>query len=331
MAFLLANIPGNPVVGPDILSDGKYGPHFECGVESVIHGWPFTYLRHDGDYAQSGGGLSAWSVGDNVRFVLAPLLVNVALLVGGTFATGWIVRRRIQKHGWRFGIIHLMMAMLCVSAVVAFFVSRYRLHEAQIAHLRRGQQNINSAEWQPFGLHWLRNITGPQYWQRGDRLVAGDVEHSDEISDLPGKNAIKVLRIFTVKCDAMPPLDEYDNLLAIDLFMVNYDYSDFEGDGDPDFWPCLHVIAQRDSVQGLNLYETGVTDRGLKELAGMPNLINLELSGNPDVTDDGLVPLASIQSLQKLGLWGTGVTKTGVEKLQHALPDCEIRWDETFD
>ena len=328
VAFLLATIPGNPVVSPYVYPAESTARTLNVASSRWFTVGHYIYLRHDGDYAQYGNGLSTWSFGDNVRFTLAPLLVNVALLVVGTFVIGWIVRRRLQKHGWRFGVIHLMMAMLCASIVVAFFVSRCRLHEAQIIHLRRGQQNINFAEWQPFGPHWLRDITGPRFWQWGDRLVAADVEHSDEITDLPGKNAIKVLRIFTVKCDVMPSLDEYDNLLAIDMCMVNYDYSNFDGDGDPAFWPCL-LIAQRDSLQGLNLYETGVSDRGLKELAGMPNLTNLDLSANPDVTDNGLLHLASIESLRKLGLWGTSVTKSGVEKLQEALPNCEIGWDET--
>lgn len=324
-AFLLANIPGDPVVGPNILSDGKYGPHFECGVESIVHGWPFSYLRHDGGHWPRRNGPSAWSVGGNAQFAVAPFTADLALLAVGTFAIGWIVRGRIRKHAWHFGIIHLMLTLLCGSAVLAFFTSRHR--PPQIAFLRRSQQNIAFADWQPFGPQWLRNITGPHYWEWGDRLVTVGLQHSNEISDLPGKSAIKVLQIYTVKCDAMPPLDNYDDLIAIDMCMVNYDYSNIDGDDDPEFWPCLRVIAKRHSLQGLNLYETGVSDRGLRELVGMPHLANLELSGNPDVTDNGLVHLASIQSLKKLGLWGTGVTQAGVEKLQGALPDCAIGWD----
>lgn len=331
-ACLLANIPGNPVVGPSILSDGKYGPHFECGVESMVHGWPFAYLRHDGHHTPAGNGPSAWTPGENSRFTPAALAANVTLLTIITTALAWIVRRRIQAKGWRFEVIHLMLAIAAVSAITAGITARRRQHQAQVAWLQRGQRDILFAEWQPFGPYWLRAITEPHYWSWGDRLVAAEIEHSDEIATLPGKAGIKVLRIITVRCDAMPPLDDFDNLVAIDMSLVNYDYANFAGDSDPEFWPCLSVISQCGSLQGLNLYETDVTDRGLQELAQMPNLRHLELSANPGVTDDGLSHLASITSLQKLGLRGTRVTTTGVEKLRAALPDCEIDWDDnSFD
>ena len=326
--LLIANIPGSPMIGPDILSDGKYGPHFECGIQSMVHGWPFAFLEHDGHFTPWDDGPSAWIIGDSAQFALGAFAADIALLIAGTLAVGWAVRSRIQMSGWRFGLIHLLVAIGCASAVAAYIGSQYRLHQAQHAYLQRGGgQNFMLAESQPYGPYWLRRISGPDCWSWGDRLVAADIWTANEIADLPGKRAIKVLQIITVDCDAMPSLEAYENLLAIDMFMVNYDYSEFRGEGHPDFAPCLRVIAQCDSLQGLNLYDTGVTDRGLQELARMPNLINLELSRNPDITDAGLDYLASIRSLKKLSLWEASVTKEGVEKLQTALPDCEIRWD----
>jgi hypothetical protein len=212
-AFVLANVPGSPVVGPYILDDGKYGPHFECGFESMVHGWPFAYLRHDGDYTTSFDRPSPWRVGDNVHFAPLALAANIALLFAGVVATCWIVRRRIQNDGWRFGVMHLLLAMLCVSAVMAFITARYRVHLAQIAYLHRNQQSIEFAEWAPMGPYWLREFTGPRYWKWGDRLVAVHVEHSDEIAPLPGKSAIKVLRIDSVHCRAMPSLQDFDSLM----------------------------------------------------------------------------------------------------------------------
>jgi hypothetical protein len=319
MALLLANIPGSPVVGPYILSDGKYGPHFECGFESMVHGWPFPFLRHNGDYTKSFDRPSPWRVGDNVRFTPWALAANSGLLFAGVIAVGWIVRRRIEKVGWRFGVIHVLLSIVCVAVVMAYMGSRYRIHEAQIAYLQRNGRSIDFAEWAPMGPYWLRELTGPRYWEWGDRLVAMHVEYSDEIAELPGESAIKVLGISTIQGDAIPSLKDFDNLVAIDMCLVNR---------DPEFWPCLRVISQCKSLQALNLYDTGVTERDLRELVGMPELVNLELSRNPEITDEGLVHLASMKGLQKLGLWGTGVTKKGIEKLQASLPDCEIGWDE---
>ncbi len=127
----------------------------------------------------------------------------------------------------------------------------------------------------------------------------------------------------------MPSLNDFHNLFAIDMSWVDFGYSKFDGDGKPEFWSCLRVISKCQSLQAINLHKTGVTDRDLQELAGMPNLKCLDLSKNREVTDDGLVHLASIKPLQMLGLEGTCVTKTGVEKLRAALPNCEIEWDET--
>jgi hypothetical protein len=326
--FAIANIPGAPVVGPSILQDGKYGPHFQCNYQGLVHGWPLTFLIHEGHHRPTDYSLSPWRIGQISEFRPVLLLMNVAFLLLGSIVAGLLVQRHIQKHRWRFQLLHLMAATLVVAMVAAYLTHRSQVHRAQVRQMERaGAVNTDSAEWQPFGPYWLRSLTGAQYWHWADRLAAADIGHSDEIAELAGRTAIRVLRIQTVRCDAMPSLDDYDDLLAIDMFMVNYDYSDRNDNSEPELWPCLHVIAQCDSIQGLNFYDAGVTNRGLQELARMPNLRNLELASNLDVTDEGLVHLASIRSLQKLGLSGTGVTKQGVQRLQTALPHCEIFWE----
>jgi internalin A len=97
----------------------------------------------------------------------------------------------------------------------------------------------------------------------------------------------------------------------------------------------------------LDLRSAKVTDAGLKELAGLklkrlsisPALMTdlglkhylaaiatptmLDLRGTK-VTDAGLRELAGLRSLQHLDLGGADVTDAGVEKLQKALPGCNI-------
>lgn len=291
----------------------------------MVHGWPLTFLIHRQDLPP-GYRPSAWRIGRILEFRPLYLMINIAVLLLGSVAMGRIVHRHIQQNRWRFRLIHLMAAMMCVSIGLAFIGYRFRIHRAQIALAAQGG-HLFVIDWQPFGPYWLRSLTGARYWSWGDLMVEADIDHSDEITNLPGKASIEVLDIFTVRPDTMPSLDDYHNLLAINMSQVNHDGLDSLGGRDPPFWPCLRVIARRDSIQGLNLHDAGVTDRGLQELARMPNLKNLELAYSMGVTDDGLVHLASIRSLKVLGLQDTGVTEQGVKRLQAALPHCIINWE----
>jgi internalin A len=60
--------------------------------------------------------------------------------------------------------------------------------------------------------------------------------------------------------------------------------------------------------------DAGVTDAGLKELAGLKSLQELDLDFTK-VTDAGLIELASLESLQALCLFHTEVTGAGLKEL----------------
>ena len=64
---------------------------------------------------------------------------------------------------------------------------------------------------------------------------------------------------------------------------------------------------------------------GLKHLAGLTCLRELSLD-NTDLTDGRLEHLAGLKRLQELQLHGTEVTGVGVERLQRALPECDISY-----
>jgi hypothetical protein len=113
VTFVLANVPGEPVIAPDILSNGQYGPHFECYAQSVVHGWPFSFLRHNPHYVTPyENSPSARRVGENAHLSPTALLLNVATFLFGALMIAWGINRRFQKHGWRFGVIHLMALTL---------------------------------------------------------------------------------------------------------------------------------------------------------------------------------------------------------------------------
>jgi hypothetical protein len=65
---------------------------------------------------------------------------------------------------------------------------------------------------------------------------------------------------------------------------------------------------------GLDLYNTEVTDDGLKELSNLRNLTTLNLS-RTNVTDAGLKELANLKNLTTLYLHETKVTNVGMKEL----------------
>jgi hypothetical protein len=77
------------------------------------------------------------------------------------------------------------------------------------------------------------------------------------------------------------------------------------------------------SLQSLNLFSTGVTGAGLKDLAGLKNLQTLELRFTK-VSDKEIEALAELTGLQSLDIRDTKVTRAGGEELRKALPGCEI-------
>lgn len=58
----------------------------------------------------------------------------------------------------------------------------------------------------------------------------------------------------------------------------------------------------------------------------MPKLTNLQLD-SLQITDDGLKYLENMPQLEGLEINGTKVTTKGIDKLQRALPNCQIVWE----
>ena len=118
-------------------------------------------------------------------------------------------------------------------------------------------------------------------------------------------------------------LSEFENLQAIDMCFSGF------STGRSDEAICLQAIAKLPRLEGLNLWEVGITDRGLQELIAAQNLKNLELAENVEITDVGLIHLAQLKNLRRLSLGSNSATKEGVARLRAALPKCEIEcWNE---
>lgn len=118
--FLLANVPGQPIVDVDLVGDGAFG--FDCYIQSVVQEWPLSFLLHDGHYPGSyKNGLSAWRVGRNAQLTPTALVANTAILLIGTVAIARTVHRRLQRHHWRIRIVDLIVATFVICVVAAFF------------------------------------------------------------------------------------------------------------------------------------------------------------------------------------------------------------------
>jgi Leucine Rich repeat len=103
----------------------------------------------------------------------------------------------------------------------------------------------------------------------------------------------------------------------------------FQGKAFDDAALARFVKTYGDSVWGLYLSNTGITDEGLRHLAGLAHIKNLEI-GNADphhampgtrsplntVTDAGLVHLKGLTTLKHLNLGGLPITDAGLDAVK---------------
>jgi len=124
---------------------------------------------------------------------------------------------------------------------------------------------------------------------------------------------------------------------------------DFAGTELTDKWlkEVAGALAALKDLKWLDLYQTEVTDAGLKELAGLKGLQKLRLSATgvtdaglkhlkelkelrelnlaaTKVSDKGVKELAGLKTLRWLSLLGSDVTDKGFEELKRALPECKV-------
>jgi hypothetical protein len=92
----------------------------------------------------------------------------------------------------------------------------------------------------------------------------------------------------------------------------------------------LAALKHIKNLTKLSLHGAQITDAGLQHLTELSDLRSLDLSST-EVSDDGVAQLAALAKLRVLNLRGTHVSAQAVEKLQRALPRCEIRNEDPSD
>ena len=85
----------------------------------------------------------------------------------------------------------------------------------------------------------------------------------------------------------------------------------------------LKAVAGFKNLQRLHLERTSITDDGLAAIAGLAELRYLNLYGTK-VTDKGLAALKSLKKLQSLYVWQTAVTEGGAKELNGTLAALKI-------
>ncbi|HVX16207.1 MAG TPA: hypothetical protein VHC22_33785 [Pirellulales bacterium] len=87
----------------------------------------------------------------------------------------------------------------------------------------------------------------------------------------------------------------------------------------------LRSLSRLRWLESLALRGAPLSGSGLVHLVSLPSLSSLDLSDTP-IGDDEIGALGQLTGLIDLDLTGTNVTLAGLEKLQQALPRCQIRW-----
>ena len=122
----------------------------------------------------------------------------------------------------------------------------------------------------------------------------------------------------------------WDALLAV---MAEHRISKLNAGGMTD--SALSRLADLGHVTHLRTEGSGVTDQGLKHLARMPQLQELELGGqNSSITDQGLDALCHLPNLHRFqACWTPGISDLGIAALSHCdqLEDVNLLGTHTGD
>lgn len=335
--LLLLNVPGQIAWGPDILADGKYGPHFDV-LEHCEHGRPFTYLEREPVMLDRPPywRLSLWNIFEGVdRFNASILFIDAVLGCGIVLVAGFLFEswRRRRTRLLQFYIGELLIVIGIVAACAAVYVFHRSQHRNERSILQaineiedqsgHGKWDINErVEWQSSGPTWLWHIIGGRPFQVFDRVVGIDTEGGEEIKHVVKLSELGVVRIKgAVSNRQLKMLEQLPQLEALDMcFTILDDEGQETVDEDGHIIEQCFRLPRLPNLRGLNLYDTSFRGDGLENI---PSVERLDLRGT-DVDDKSVPTLAALTKLKKLALGGTAVSDSGIDQLRRRLPNCEI-------
>ncbi len=166
---------------------------------------------------------------------------------------------------------------------------------------------------------WLSQLLGKDFFGQIDYvLISGysdreaiDDEALRHICDITSLQEIDLKGVKTSRMNLLR-LHELKRLSSLVL-----DFTDID-DGQ------VTALDGLDHLQALTLTGTQITDKSLPLLAQLEGLVTLDISYT-EVSDKGLQSLEGCQNLELLRIWGTKASPEGIERLQQALPQCDIQ------
>jgi hypothetical protein len=168
-------------------------------------------------------------------------------------------------------------------------------------------------------------------------VVALAGAQEDQLPTAPPADAAAVQKINALGGGAMA-LAANTNLISVNFSLVGAKIDDaalesLKGVAEQLVWlnlantgvtdAGLKVLAGFKNLRRLHLEKTGVGDEGLASLKGLAELQYLNLYGTK-VTDKGLAIVAGLKKLKNVYLWQTAVTDAGAADLAKALPGLYI-------
>jgi hypothetical protein len=208
------------------------------------------------------------------------------------------------------------LLILSIGSLLSVGLPAYR--EQQMIRRIEGWDGVVDTE--TVGPEWLRKLVGQDQLKRFkvfERIRFVDLvfaEHTDrDLAELSGLKNLRwlILNNREITNAGMRHLSGLTNLEVLHLRGTAV--------GDEG----LVHLSPLAKLRFLVLEGTAVTDAGMAHVSGLPKLEFLLLS-RTSVTDAGLPHLSGLKNLKLLDLRTTFVTSQGIEKLQKALPRCNI-------
>lgn len=302
----MANFPAIEVPHAG-MSNGKYGPHFEC-VTGYDHGWPLRYAERDasrpvkapaprGPYWERASAWTPWA--GTKSFYWTALLIDAAtalsvVAIGAVMAQLWRSRRRsiLQPR-----LIDLLGLVAFVAAACAWIGHDrlQRLNEERLLRVdaeQRGDNYVNLLK------HVERGCAVPAFLPKSMRdwyesRFGNVLELNGDVDLAPQFRHLLVLAYPPVSQSLRDCLRRLPNLEAIDWCRGSIHHS-----GAPDDIELRDLPPLR-NLRGVNLYDTDANDRDLEWLGKCPRLERICLF-DTEVTDVGMWHLAHLNRLRIL-------------------------------
>jgi hypothetical protein len=310
IGLIFANVPGQEVAYVDVPdAGGKYGPDY-YPYYRYEHGWPASYMARIDQFGIAG---NCWTLHDRVSefhaFSLASDIAVAVLIVSASALIVEIWRRRRGSLS-RFRLIELFGLMTVVAVFAGWLQYEIRQVREERSALREaladlherfptsgyGEVDVENDQFLNYehrGPTFVRELAGNYLpFARLDHVVCSDIvdanpRYADRFpyllcisphpprSDEPWEQAVAKLR----------------NLETLGLLWT--------GMGNLSDHPPLR------SLRGINLYDSGATERDLRWLGQCSNLEEVDLT-DVIVTDEHLRLLLPLKKLKALSVGKAG-------------------------